>query len=532
MSTSSIFKEKIVKNLNSENLNLAKQIHRGGGSAPEAYAFIISSLRILFKKNFSFSDFQEIITDGGEDGSIDVFYSDDRTCYIMDIKDSKFIKTSDITKFSRDLEEYVFQQPETKKMQKLNRRVKNKLEKFHKHEFKKNIIIYVIRNSEKGFSNKDKYDLNELKNKYNSIKEVVYLNRNDLVDRLYESENFLENWRVKLTDKKDILFSSDDNKELIVKIPLVDLIKLQEKANKNNKNLYNKNIRVFLNNKTVKSGIIETIKNDPKNFHIYHNGIVMVVKKIKTGSSSSFIFKNPQILNGCQSINTLYEKFKDYSDGENLKFAKIICKINETEDEKLIDKICEASNTQARIQNYDLRANDDIQILIQKFINNIPKKKYYYERKRSKRKIKNKIKMTEFAQWSYSCLFNDPALPKNSMSKLFEIIESDSIYYQLFNEKKLTPAKIEKISSIGLFVKEKKKSMCKDDKKELLKHAELHIVAGMYYLNKINDKVFNKVFSEVKRVASNKKKNNPELDNNKIFTKDKETWMQIKKKLK
>lgn len=522
----------IVNNLVLKNLPLAKKVYKNRkGSNEEAYSFIISCLEILFKKEFSAEKLEEIITDGGEDKDIDVFYDDDEFIHIMDCKNSNRIETNLIENFCKNLNRYILEDPGTNEIKKLNPYLESQLEKFHKEKtnFNKKIKIYVIRNSENKFQKKDKDCLDGLKIQYDSVEELFFENREELIGKFSETENYLNDWEVKLFSKEDKLYFSKDKKELIIKLSLLELINLKKLSADSKTDLFNKNIRVFANNKNLALGIIDTIKESPDNFHIFHNGIVIIVNSIKSGNSNSFKFKNPQIINGCQTVNTLYETYKNDLDNEKIKKAKVICKIYRLE-ENMIEKVCEASNTQVKISNSDLRSNDFIQLKIEKYINNIPKKNYYYERKKTKKKIKNKILITDFAQWYYACVFEEPADAKNKKAKLFDVVSENSLYKLIFNEKKIKPKNIELICDIGLLVRNKKTEYKKDEYK-LLKYADLHIMAGMY-LKKIKSEYgFNEVFKIVKKVTKNIMKKNPKTDLNKIFTKNKNTWKLIKNKL-
>jgi len=462
---------------------------------------------------------------------IDVFYDDGEFIHIMDCKNSNRIETNLIENFCKNLKEYVFEDPGLGKIKKLNFCLRDHLEKFHNNSYDKKIKIYIIRNSENKFQNKDKNCFNQLEAGYDSIEEIVFKNGEELIGKFSKTENYLDAWKIKLSSKEDKLYFDKNKKELMIKLSLSELINLEKLAKDKGADLFNKNIRVFVNNKNLAFGIIETVNERPDNFHVFHNGIVIIVDDIKSGSSNSYNFKNPQIVNGCQTVNTLYETYKEDLNNSKIKKAKVICKIYQLE-EKMIEKVCEASNTQVKISNSDLRSNDFIQFKIEKYINNIPKKNYYYERKKTNKKIKNKILMTDFAQWCYACIFKEPADAKNKKAKLFDIISKDSLYKLIFNEKKLKPNNIRLICDLGLLIRNKIIKYRKDsDKQKLLKYADLHIMAGMYFKKLKNESGFNRVFKIVEKITKNITKKNPETDLNKIFTKTKNTWNLIKRRL-
>ena len=85
--------------------------------------------------------------------------------------------------------------------------------------------------------------------------------------------------------------------------------------------IFTKNIREFLGNKGINKKIYETLidSEERKNFFYFNNGITIIcdsMTKITTQSSkynmnAYFEIENPQIVNGCQSVNSIYEALKN-----------------------------------------------------------------------------------------------------------------------------------------------------------------------------------------------------------------------------
>lgn len=99
--------------------------------------------------------------------------------------------------------------------------------------------------------------------------------------------------------------------------PILNLYDLYRKADRENYPLFDANIRDYLGTAgSVNKGIATTLTGDDRNnFFYYNNGITMIVKKIKKpvtknkGSSTylSIEITDPQIVNGCQTVSTIYE---------------------------------------------------------------------------------------------------------------------------------------------------------------------------------------------------------------------------------
>lgn len=78
--------------------------------------------------------------------------------------------------------------------------------------------------------------------------------------------------------------------------------------------LFEENIREYLgSNGSVNKKIVDTLRNpqERNNFFFYNNGITIIVDNYSgettEGSKRVFTLTNPQIVNGCQTVNTIYE---------------------------------------------------------------------------------------------------------------------------------------------------------------------------------------------------------------------------------
>ena len=104
--------------------------------------------------------------------------------------------------------------------------------------------------------------------------------------------------------------------------PVVSVFKMYEEALKQGYPIFDKNIREYLGNTGVNKNIYNTLMSstDRKNFFYYNNGITIICDKIDstvtkvhagTNLSVSFNIHNPQIVNGCQTVNSIYEVLKN-----------------------------------------------------------------------------------------------------------------------------------------------------------------------------------------------------------------------------
>ena len=182
-------------------------------------------------------------------------------------------------------------------------------------------------------------------------------------------------------------------------VPTLEIAKILSKY-KNSILKYNPRSYLDLQGGSVNSKIANSIENIQTNeFALFNNGITMLSDeteysdKVGKRNKAEVIVTNPQIINGGQTAYTLsilYDKHKIdntldiFNDKEVL--LKIISFDNPSDESridaklKLIEDISIATNQQSPVYEADRRANDAIQIQLQKLI--FQDFGLYYERKR------------------------------------------------------------------------------------------------------------------------------------------------------
>ena len=110
-----------------------------------------------------------------------------------------------------------------------------------------------------------------------------------------------------------------------VLVNVVDLYEIYKEAVKKNYELFEENIREYLGTQGINNGIIKTLKDpvDRENFFYYNNGITVICEKCDTLKGTEvgrdgkniygFKLENPQIVNGCQTVNSIAEVLSHYS---------------------------------------------------------------------------------------------------------------------------------------------------------------------------------------------------------------------------
>jgi len=160
---------------------------------------------------------------------------------------------------------------------------------------------------------------------------------------------------LELIVKKDNVIEVDLKKYLIGFITAEELLTCISYQNESNDSIlkpdvFVNNIRLYLGRSPVNEKIEKTLLDEPSKFHFYNNGLTITTKSIED-SSKNFIIKSVNIVNGCQTANSIYNISR--LDKNNLNEVKIPVKIIVAEDLEY-EKITIRTNTQNGIDNKDL----------------------------------------------------------------------------------------------------------------------------------------------------------------------------------
>jgi hypothetical protein len=143
-----------------------------------------------------------------------------------------------------------------------------------------------------------------------------------------------------------------------------------------NNELFEMNVRYFLGaGREVNRRIIETITSDRSPwFGFMNNGVSItadqvVVDRPPSGGKMRIHLENPQIINGCQTVNALYHA--KYSKGLKDRFqgnSSVMVRIYEIDKDNraFLDALIIATNSQNAIRPQDLLSNDPIQKVLQR----------------------------------------------------------------------------------------------------------------------------------------------------------------------
>lgn len=255
-------------------------------------------------------------------------------------------------------------------------------------------------------------------------------------------------------DSDSVMVYKDDpmssSQSYLVKLPLITLIRLtckneelrnnysiEEYAELENQSLdiallYD-NVRGYLGNTKFNKNILNSLDEEPNRFFMYNNGITITTNKIQAQKINAnhklrCTLEGFQIVNGGQTLRTIY-KYKEASfDEEKLSNAEILVRIFQTEnDSALTNNIAEFTNSQNAISAVDLKSISNIQIKIEEYFreNGIS---YIRKTDKSSKVSNESVTMEVMAQLIYSKM-GYPEVVTNQKSALF-----NRYYDDIFND--------------------------------------------------------------------------------------------------
>lgn len=214
----------------------------------------------------------------------------------------------------------------------------------------------------------------------------------------------------------------------------VDNLLTDENGNIKNE-VFEENIRAYLGETPVNSKIKSTLQDKSKSkiFSVLNNGITIVTPELTLTPNSKVIeLKNYQIINGCQTSNTLFENYENI--GEE---TTIVVKCIESTDENSISEIISATNSQTEIPFESFFSLKEKSKLIQNYFNvknedinsdsNI-----YFERRENEYKHKqyqqSRIFDIKLLCRAYNAMFLDePHSSARYVTKIFDV-QKDELF--------------------------------------------------------------------------------------------------------
>jgi hypothetical protein len=314
--------------------------------------------------------------------------------------------------------------------------------------------------------------------------EVSYLDQEDLVNLIIENKAEKINGKVRLIEYQHFEKSDGSIRTIIGSIAATDLIEMIKNPKDDamvNNDIFNENVRIYKPQHRVNKAIIDSAL-DENNYRFFYlnNGITVLCEECDyTPNMRSPVvpLRNLQIINGCQTSNSLFQAYlKDPRKVDRIELLIRICVAKK--ENPISDMISESTNSQIPVGNRDLHSNDLVQKKLQHEFDALG---YYYERKPNQfsDKPKEKVLNNELLGQIFMAYELDmPSEAKNSKNLVF----SDR-YDDIFDDMTVTADKLLMIHNIYLPLLEMKKVIqSKKRKRELINEKEAFISRGTFHI--------------------------------------------------
>lgn len=230
---------------------------------------------------------------------------------------------------------------------------------------------------------------------FNSI-EIRIIDGNTLIGFCDELEN---NYSVKINilDTLPLLVGNNDEikKAHVFTCTAKEYLKILTKDDGTlRKHLFNDNVRDYLGNKegSVNSEIEKSIAENPEMFLLCNNGITIVCNDFNPIKDKLVQIDNPQIVNGCQTSNTIFRQ----KDSRNIEDVKLLVRLICTENQNISNKIVRGTNKQNQVLDEAFEATRPFhQDKLEPFFLAIDSEPRLFYERRSKQYSDSNIKKTQ-----------------------------------------------------------------------------------------------------------------------------------------
>ncbi len=165
--------------------------------------------------------------------------------------------------------------------------------------------------------------------------------------------------------------------------------------------IFHRNIRGFLGDTEINREMRSTLRSAPQEFIYLNNGVTIVCDDVRPDETRAgqriLVATNPQIINGQQTTRVLADV------GDQAKKASVLVRIivvphgigaGDAAYDRIVSQVVQATNHQNPIKWSDLRANDPIQISLERRLRALG---YHYVRKRAaKAEIRSQAPTSDF----------------------------------------------------------------------------------------------------------------------------------------
>lgn len=280
-----------------------------------------------------------------------------------------------------------------------------------------------------GFSQSSKSIIETVRDSHPSVTFEFYSGA-DTVRALATEGRTPENGSLQVIGKEILERSDGDVRGVVASVDANSFVELitQDDLETIKRHLFDDNLRVFLGAKGgYNQSIISTATSEEDRYLFWYlnNGITITCRNFsynKGHANPKLVFDDFQIVNGAQTSHSLVEAHRTRPDA--LADVVVMVRLYATSRTDIAERVAVATNSQARIQSRDLKANNDT---LKKLEFALKEKGYFFERKRNMHSDKpadKRVDALKLGQVLLSFNLREPDKAKT---------ESDSIFDSRFN---------------------------------------------------------------------------------------------------
>ncbi|GAB2545628.1 AIPR family protein [Rufibacter soli] len=434
-----------------ENEHLKKQDVNG----KKSFSFLLWFLDRYLPNN-DLSEFEGLITEGNDDSSCDLIFTNKdqlgkEIYYVVQAKwfaKNNINKSKDITKEIKACLSDFRLILSGKKISNSNKNFNSQYEKFLAHKRSNGKVKFVFLALCNGDVDIEEH-IADFKSPLISFEFIDFFKlKQQFIEIEYKGVKTHNPIETPYIPKSEFDLEFEKEQVISIKSPFpsnIFLVKPREIYNlfeKYGHSLFYKNIRNPLPNSFFNEEIRNTILNNSINFWYFNNGITAITDKIDHfhSDSTSVKIKGIQVINGAQTVFSIYEAYKNAKDEERHKmdeFGLITLRTVTTGGDDFDLKVTRYTNSQNPISERDFHSNDEVQKRLQfDFLKNT---NIWYETRRGefRKKVSGIAVITnEILGQNYLAYYvNDPFNAKQSKKLIFvsSQLNSNGLYEVIFN---------------------------------------------------------------------------------------------------
>lgn len=424
------------------------------GITDPGLCFEIFSIAVILDKPFEdvYANYSTIVKEangghsGGHDGGIDgIFLDEDATLHIFQCKSGANIGDNALGKFIGDFQNIVVH--DNPRQLPLNPKIEAQLAElrdttragitFHSQLHfvfngrKEGQNLTVAQRNEQGTPDLKIWDADELYQRISALQ--FYGRKRNPLDFTFHAEK--SNIALSANDPQTLVsFAKGNVRAVTFRLRATALCELidRERANNsgNDDHLFSQNIRGFLGRVKANKKIEETLLSDEAAyFPFLNNGITMVAQKVVIPGMpqlGQFPIQttNPIIVNGLQTTHVIYRMYKTRP--ERLEGVEVMIRLYDTQDQSLVERITEATNTQSAINFRDKISNQGfmkrlVDLFAAKNVGLLVKRGESFENKLS-RELRETLESETLFKFWFASYYERPETAKSRKAEVLETI--------------------------------------------------------------------------------------------------------------